>query len=72
MDTKKLEEFTQKVKAGDITDFEPWFDEKDQETLQTLNRFASGTASIKKLILIGHWMTMTRGFNKCLRQMDIA
>lgn len=35
MDTKKLEEFTQKVKAGDITDFEPWFDEKDQETLQT-------------------------------------
>lgn len=38
MDTKKLEEFTQKVKAGDITDFEPWFDEKDQETLQTLKQ----------------------------------
>ena len=38
MDTKKLEEFTQKVKAGDITDFESWFDEKDQETLQTLKQ----------------------------------
>lgn len=38
MDTKKLEEFTQKVKAGDITDFEPWFDEKDQETLQVLKQ----------------------------------
>lgn len=38
MDTKKLEEFTQKVKAGDITDFEPWFDEKDQETLQILKQ----------------------------------
>lgn len=38
MDTKKLEEFTQKVKAGDITDFEPWFDEQDPETLQTLKQ----------------------------------
>lgn len=38
MDTTKLEEFTQKVKAGDITDFEPWFDEQDQETLQTLKQ----------------------------------
>ncbi len=36
MDTKKLEEFTQKVKEGDITDFEPWFDEQDLETIQVL------------------------------------
>lgn len=38
MDTKKLEEFTQKVKAGDITDFEPWFDEQDPDTLQILKQ----------------------------------
>lgn len=38
MDTKKLEEFTQKVKAGDITDFEPWFDEQDSDTLQVLKQ----------------------------------
>lgn len=38
MDTKKLEEFTQKVKAGDITDFEPWFEEQDLETLQALKQ----------------------------------
>lgn len=38
MDTKKLEEFTRKVKAGEITDFEPWFDEQDPETLQTLKQ----------------------------------
>ena len=38
MDTKKLEEFTQMVKAGDITDFEPWFEEPDPETLQTLKQ----------------------------------
>lgn len=38
MDTKKLEEFTQKVKAGDITDFEPWFEEPDPDTLQTLKQ----------------------------------
>ena len=38
MDTKKLEEFTQKVKAGDITDFESWFEEPDPDTLQTLKQ----------------------------------
>lgn len=38
MDTKKLEEFTQKVKADDITDFELWFDEPDPDTLQTLKQ----------------------------------
>lgn len=38
MDTKKLEEFTQKVEAGDITDFEPWFEEPDTDTLQTLKQ----------------------------------
>lgn len=38
MDTKKLEEFTQKVKAGDITDFEPWFEEHDPDTIQTLKQ----------------------------------
>ena len=38
MDTKKLEEFTQKVKASDITDFEPWFAEQDPETLQVLKQ----------------------------------
>ena len=38
MDTKKLEEFTQKVKAGDITDFESWFAEQDPETLQALKQ----------------------------------
>lgn len=38
MDTKKLEEFTQKVKTGDITDFEPWFDEQDPDTIQTLKQ----------------------------------
>lgn len=38
MDTKKLEEFTQKVKTGDITDFEPWFDEQDPDTLQILKQ----------------------------------
>ena len=38
MDTKKLEEFTQKVKTGDITDFELWFDEPDPDTLQTLKQ----------------------------------
>ena len=36
MDMKKLAEFTQKVNAGDITDFEPWFDEQDPDTIQTL------------------------------------
>lgn len=36
MDMKRLEDFTQKVKAGDITDFKPWFDEEDPDTLQTL------------------------------------
>lgn len=38
MDMKKLEEFTQKVKAGDITDFESWFAEQDPETLKTLKQ----------------------------------
>lgn len=36
MNTKKLEEFTRMVKAGEITDFEPWFDEQDLETIQIL------------------------------------
>lgn len=42
MDMKKLEEFTQKVKTGDITDFELWFDEPDPDTLQTLKQICIG------------------------------
>lgn len=38
MDMKKLDEFTQKIKAGEITEFEPWFDEQDLGTIQTLKQ----------------------------------
>lgn len=36
MDMKKLDEFTQKIKAGEITEFEPWFDEQDLGTIRQL------------------------------------
>lgn len=38
MDTKKLEEFTRMVKTDEITEFEPWFDEQDPDTIRTLKQ----------------------------------